>query len=259
MAEFHKEMLTPEVRTNIANIIEHMEALHSEAAESMKSMKKLIPTIPVGAFYLILQAMVQPCIMIQHWQLCHIKSGEQEHTRTTSLVNMVPDRSKSENLLVPVQTLAAILHYQVKNETGIKVSITQTAKLFATQEKLFHQALKGVCYESGTQKHRHLDAAHDKEDKSPFSETEDDDDDDDKNEGAVAKMKPLKKGKKWGGSLDESEACDTEVTFQFSSGPFTPTSSLSYSKLYPNFPFQVSIYILAHLVKILKSHMKFEI
>ena len=29
-------------------------------------MKKLIPTIPVGAFHLILQAMVQPHIMIQH-------------------------------------------------------------------------------------------------------------------------------------------------------------------------------------------------
>ena len=66
MAEFPKEMLTPEVRTNIANIIEHMEASHSEAAKSMKCMKELIPTIPVGAFHLILQAMVQPCIMIQH-------------------------------------------------------------------------------------------------------------------------------------------------------------------------------------------------
>ena len=61
MAEFPKEMLTPVVRTNIANIIEHMEASHSEVAELMKCMKK-----PVGAFHLILQAMVQPCIMIQH-------------------------------------------------------------------------------------------------------------------------------------------------------------------------------------------------
>ena len=41
MAEFPKEMLTPEVRTNIANVIKHMEALHSEAAELMKCMKKL--------------------------------------------------------------------------------------------------------------------------------------------------------------------------------------------------------------------------
>ena len=124
MAEFPKEMLTPEVRTNIANVIKHMEASHSEAAELMKCMKKLIPTIPVGAFHLILQAMVQPCIMIQHWQLCCIKLGEQECPHTASLVNMVPDGSKSQNLPVPVQTLAAILHYQVKNEAGNKVSIT---------------------------------------------------------------------------------------------------------------------------------------
>ena len=55
-----------------------MEASHSETAESMKCMKKLIPTILVGVFCLILQAMVQPHIMIQHQQLCHIKSGEQE-------------------------------------------------------------------------------------------------------------------------------------------------------------------------------------
>ena len=108
---------------------------------------------------------------------------------------MVPDGSKSQNLPVPVQTLAVVLYYQVKNKAGIKVSIVQIAKLFATQEKPFHQALKGVCYESGTQKCRHLDAAHDKEEESPSSETEDDYDDD-KDEGAVAKMKPLKKHKK---------------------------------------------------------------
>ena len=258
MAKFPKEMLTPEVRTNIANIIEHMEASHSEAAKSMKCMQEFFPTIPVGAFHLILQAMVQPHIMNQHWWLCHIKSGEQEHPHTASLVDMVPDGSKSQNLPVPVWTLAAILHFQVKNEAGMKVSIVQTAKLFGSQEKLFHQALKGVCYESGTQKCRHLDAAHDKEEESSFSETEDDDDDDE-DEGAVEKIKPLKKCKKWGRSLDESEACDTEVAFQFSSRPFTPTSSLSYSKFYPNFPLQVSIYILAHPVKILKSHMKFKI
>ena len=65
MAKFPKEMLTPEVRTNIANIIKHMEASHNEAAKSMK-LKKLIPTILVGVFHLILQAMVQPHIMIQH-------------------------------------------------------------------------------------------------------------------------------------------------------------------------------------------------
>ena len=66
MAEFPQDMLTPEVRTNISNIIEHMEASHTEAAEAMQCMKKLVMTILVGAFHLLLQAMVQPHIMIQH-------------------------------------------------------------------------------------------------------------------------------------------------------------------------------------------------
>ena len=144
MAEFLRDMLTPEVRTNILNAIKHMEASHNEAAEVMKCMKKLITTIPVSAFHLMLQAMVQPHIMIQHQQLCHIESGEEEKHCTASLVDMVPDGLKSQNLLNPVRTLAAILHYQVKNKVGIKVSIAQTAKLFGIQEKPFHQALKGV-------------------------------------------------------------------------------------------------------------------
>ena len=102
IVEFPKEMLTPEVRTNIANIIEHMEASHIEAVELMKCMKKLFPTIPVGAFHLILQAMMQPHIMIQCQQLCHIKSGEQDCPHTASLVDMIPDGSKSQNLPVPL-------------------------------------------------------------------------------------------------------------------------------------------------------------
>ena len=66
MAEFLRDKLTPEVRTNILNVIEHMEASHNEAAKVMRCIKKLITTIPVGAFNLMLQAMVQPCIMILH-------------------------------------------------------------------------------------------------------------------------------------------------------------------------------------------------
>ena len=66
MAEFPKDMLTPEMRSNILNVIEHMEASHTEAAKAMQCMKKPITTILVGAFCLMLQAMVQPRIMIQH-------------------------------------------------------------------------------------------------------------------------------------------------------------------------------------------------
>ena len=112
---------------------------------------------------------------------------------------MVPDGLKSQNLPNPVRTLAVILHYPVKNEIGIKVSIAQTAKLFCTQEKLFHQALKGVQYEYNisTQKCRHLDATHGKKEESSSSETENNDDyDDNKDKGAFARIKPLKACKK---------------------------------------------------------------
>ena len=65
MAKFPRDMLTPEVRTNISNAIKHIEASHNEAAEAMRCMKKLITTILVSAFHLMLQAMVQPHIMSQ--------------------------------------------------------------------------------------------------------------------------------------------------------------------------------------------------
>ena len=66
MAKFLQDMLTPEVRTNISSVVEHMEASHTESAKAMCAMKKLIMTIPVSAFQLLLQAMVQSHIMIQH-------------------------------------------------------------------------------------------------------------------------------------------------------------------------------------------------
>ena len=134
MAEFPQDMFTPEVRLKILNALEHIEASHSEAAEAMQSMKKLITTILVGAFHLLLQVMVQPCIMIQCQQLHHIRSGEEEKHHTASLVDMVPDGQLSQNLLNPVRTLAAILHYQLKNETGIKIPIMAISKLFGTQK-----------------------------------------------------------------------------------------------------------------------------
>ena len=66
MAKFLRDMLTPQVRTNISNAIEHMEVSHNEAAELIRCMKKLITTILVSAFHLMLHAMVQPHIINQH-------------------------------------------------------------------------------------------------------------------------------------------------------------------------------------------------
>ena len=115
---FPLDMLTPEVRTNISSVVKHIRKHHIlNLLKALCTMKKLIMTIPVGTFWLLLQAMVQPCIMIQHQQLCQIRSGEAEKHHTASLVDMVPDGHLSKNLPNPVRTLAAILHYQIKNET----------------------------------------------------------------------------------------------------------------------------------------------
>ena len=110
---------------------------------------------------------------------------------------MIPDGKQAQNLPQPVRTLAAILHYQLKNETGIKVSILVTLTLFGTQEKPLRKALKGVCYESTSQKRRCESAAHGKQEDTPCSEDEEsNDDDDDKLEGAFTRIKPLKCKKK---------------------------------------------------------------
>ena len=42
MAEFPQYMLAPEMRTNISNIIEHMEASHTESAKAMQCHDQLV-------------------------------------------------------------------------------------------------------------------------------------------------------------------------------------------------------------------------
>ena len=84
--------------------------------------------------------------------------------------------------------LELLLQYytiSLQNENRIKVSITATSKVFGTQEKPLHQALEGVHYESGSQKCRWQDAAHDKQEDSSSSEVTNDDHDE---EGAVARI-----------------------------------------------------------------------
>ena len=68
---------------------------------------------------------------------------------------------------------------------------------FGTQKKPFHQTLKGVQYESSTQKCRCLDTTHGKRNPFPVKpEDNDDDDDDNEGEGAFTRIKPLKACKK---------------------------------------------------------------
>ena len=198
--------------------------------------------------------------MIQHQWLCHVRSGKEEKHHTASLVDMVPDGQLSQNLPNPVRTLAAILHYQLKNKTGIKIAITATSKLFGTQEKLLCQALKGVHYESGMQKHRWEDAVHDKQDDSSSSEETDDEDDDE--EGGVTRIKLLKKKhKKWCKTTDEKWKHVTPKLPHCNSLPLGP--------LHPPVPFcilnvqiflsRLPFYIFWTILSKLKSHVKFKI
>ena len=103
---------------------------------------------------------------------------------------MIPDRSQAHNLPGPVRLLATVIHYEVKNETGIKTLVIATATTFGAQMKSLRQAMKGVQYKLGSQKCRCESAAHDQEEESSSSEEDNDDD------GAFAKIKSLAKCKK---------------------------------------------------------------
>ena len=258
MAEFPKDMLMTEVRACMLNILKHMEMSHMEAAKAMRSMKKLITQIPIGAFRLLLQATVQPHVMIQCHCLQQVKSGKpQEPHHPVSLLDMIPDGKQAQNLPVPVRTLAAILHYKLKNETGIKVSILATSTVFGTQEKSLWQALEGVYYESESQKKRWESAAHDKQEELPSSdEVDDDDDDDDEPEGAFTRIKLLKqkKTKKW--DHWKKWNSDTEVTLSlqfFLWALYTHQFPKSLHHI-PNSPFLVHILYFRSSCQNLQSH-----
>ena len=105
---------------------------------------------------------------------------------------MLPSPAACKNLAVPVQMVTAAVAYLIKTEVSIKASINNTAKMYFVPEKKLKQGLKGVKYESGTQRKRQGDQEHTHEE-SLSSDSDDNDDDD----GAVlAKITLLKKAKK---------------------------------------------------------------
>ena len=67
---------------------------------------------------------------------------------------MLPSPAACKNLAVPVQTVTAAVAYLIKTEVGIKTSINNTAKTYFVPEKKLRQGLKGVKYETGTQRKR---------------------------------------------------------------------------------------------------------
>ena len=65
---------------------------------------------------------------------------------------MLPSPAACKNLAVPVQMVNPAVAYLIKTEVSIETSINNTAKTYFVSEKKLRQGLKGVKYESGTQR-----------------------------------------------------------------------------------------------------------
>ena len=100
---------------------------------------------------MLLQACVQPIIKLRGQ--C-IRQVECEPSEGRSLMCMLPSPAACKNLAMPVQMVAAAVAYLIKTEVGIKTSINNTAKTYSVPEKKLRQGLKGVKYQSGTQRRR---------------------------------------------------------------------------------------------------------
>ena len=166
-----------------------MEWAHTATAATLKELKKTMSTIPRGPFWLLLQACVQPIIKLRGQ---HVRQVKLEPSEGHSIMCMLPSPAACKNLAVPLQTVAAALAYLIKTEVGIETSISNTAKTYFVPEKKLRQGLKGVKYQSGSQRRRRESQGH-TQDESSLSESDDNDHDD----GATfAKITPLKKTKK---------------------------------------------------------------
>ena len=136
---------------HIKNVMEFMEQAHTAAAATLKELKKTMSTIPQGPFWLLLQACVQPVIKLRG--RC-IRQVEHEPSEGHSLMCMLPSLAACKNLAMPVQMVAAALAYLIKTEVSIETSISNTAKTYSVPEKKLRQGLKGVKYQSGSQRRR---------------------------------------------------------------------------------------------------------
>ena len=122
MVVFPDNMLTSEVRARVTNCLEYMEQSHSTAAAALKEVKKPMSTISRYTF--------------RGYSSLSIKFK-----------------------VSTVQTFAATLSLSIKEENSVKTSIHGVSNQFDVLEKQLHQAVKGVKYESSSQKRRHKSAA----------------------------------------------------------------------------------------------------
>ena len=182
LSEFPEGALTDEMKMHIENAIDFMEQSHTAAANALKELKKTTHVIPHGSFRLLLQALCQLVIKLRGR---HIRQVKREAPEGRTILCMLPSPTASMNLLTSVKTLAAALIYLMKTELGIDTSINNTAKIFDVLEKQLRQGVKGVKYESSSQRKRQRSCEEGAQaDKASSSSSED--------EGTFAKLPPLK-------------------------------------------------------------------
>ena len=95
--------------------------------------------------------MCNPVIKLRGRRIRQVKC---EPSEDHSLICMLPSLAACKNLAVPVQMVAAAIAYLIKTEVGIETSISNTAKTYSVPEKKLRQGLKGVKYQSGSQRRR---------------------------------------------------------------------------------------------------------
>ena len=115
---------------------------------------------------------------------------------------IVPDSEKAHDLPIPVHILATVVAYSMKIKFGIKVLITSEAASYQVPEKKFWTCVKGVKYDSGTQKARQsgkitlkLSKRSRKQDKESSSATQSSSSEE---EDIFAKVQPLQRKRKHG-------------------------------------------------------------
>ena len=151
--EFPPGTLTDEERQTISSCLELMEQSHTEAMAAIQCAKKLAHIMPSGPFRLLLQSMIHPIITIKGQQDRCIEHGEPS-PRKPAFSDIVPDSEKAHDLSILVHILATVVAYSVKIKFGIKVSITSKAASYQVPEKKFQTCVKGMKYDSGSQKAR---------------------------------------------------------------------------------------------------------
>ena len=95
---------------------------------------------------MLLQSCVQPVIKLRGQRIRQVKCEPSEGR------SLIPSPAVCKNLAVPVQNSCCCSC--LPDKVSIETSISNTAKTYSVPEKKLRQGLKGVKYQSGSQRRR---------------------------------------------------------------------------------------------------------